>query len=49
MKKNIRRFDDVIVFKILMWNRFRIFSFEMKTALLKYLNQKSDTYCDEMC
>ena len=49
IKRNIRRFDDIIVFKVSMQSRFRIFNSEMKTALLKYLNQKFDAYCDEMC
>ena len=49
MKKNIKRFDDVIVFKIPMQSRFKIFNSEMKTVLLKYLNQKFDAYRDEMC
>ena len=38
MKRNIKRFDDVIVFKILMQSHFRILSFEVETILLKYLN-----------
>ena len=49
MKRNMKRFDNVIVFKISIQGRFRIFSSEMKTVLLKYLNQKFDAYCDKMC
>ena len=49
MKRNMRRFGDVIASKALMQGRLRILSFEMETALLKYLNQKFDAYCDEMC
>ena len=49
IKKNIKCFDDVIIFKISMQSRFKIFNSEMKTILLKYLNQKSDAYQNKMC